>query len=297
LEVLRTIAELKQRIADWRREGSTIGEVLTMGALHEGHLAMIDRSRRENDRTLVTDFVNPLQLFGDDYRRYPRQEEADIEFMRKTGADVLFAPTNEEFFPGARTLPDDFLTVVTVRKLTDRLCARVAPGLYEGIATEVARWLILTQPDVSYFGEKDYQQLRVVSQLCVDLGIPVRIAEVPTLRLPDGLPYGSRNLQLSPEHRRIAPGLYRALTDAAAELEDPDRPTAPVIAQTCDRLLEMGFDPVDYVEVCDEVLLQPLERVDRPARVFGRAWLGHARLTDNARIRTHAGRRGAAPLT
>jgi pantoate--beta-alanine ligase len=284
LECLRRIPELRERIGAWRRADETIGLVLTMGALHEGHLSLIGRSVRENDRTLVTAFVNPLQLFGEDYSGYPRREEADILLARDSGADVLFAPSVAELFPNVRRAPEDFLTLISVRKLTDRLCARACPGLYEGIATEVAKWLILTLPDRAYFGEKDYQQLQMIRRLCSDLGIPVEITAVPTLRMHDGLPYASRNLQLTEGERTIAPELYRVLSDAAGRLADPQRPTKGVVAHARERLEQLGFSKVDYLEVCDEELLQPLAHVDRPARVFGAVWLHRARLTDNVPI-------------
>jgi pantoate--beta-alanine ligase len=284
LECLRTIPQLRERIGAWRRADETIGLVLTMGALHEGHRSLIGRSVRENDRTLVTAFVNPLQLFGEDYSGYPRREEADNQLARDSGADVLFAPSVAEFFPNVRRPPEDLLTVISVRKLTGRLCASACPGLYEGIATEVAKWLILTLPDRAYFGEKDYQQLQMIRRLCADLGIPVEITAVPTLRMHDGLPYASRNFHLTEAERTIAPGLYRVLSDAAERLADPQRPTESVVAHARERLERLGFSKIDYLEVCDEELLQPLAHVDRPARVFGAVWLQRARLTDNVPI-------------
>ncbi len=284
LAISRTIADIRERVAGWRSDGASVGLVMTMGALHEGHLSLVHRSVAENERTIVTVFANPLQLVGDDFVHYPRREDADIALVAETGADVLWAPPVEEMFPGYEKLPDDFLTVVRVRRLTDRLCARVHPGLYEGIATEILKTLMIMLPDVTYWGQKDFQQVQVVRRLVADLSVPVHVVEVPTLRMPDGLPYASRNFHLTPETRAIAPELYRTLSEAAQTLSDPEQPTGPVIERAQRRLVEVGFDPVDYVEVCDEEELQPLEHVDRPARVIGAAFLGRARMVDNVPV-------------
>lgn len=284
LEVIRTIADVQRRIAEWRRAGESVGLVMTMGALHEGHLSVIKRSVSENDRSIVTVFANPLQLVGDDYAHYPRREREDIELVSRGTADVFWAPTPEKMFPGAKKLPDDFLTVVKVRKLTDHLCAKAHPGLYEGIATVILKTFIIMLPDVAYFGEKDYQQLQVVRRLSADMNLPLRVQGVSTLRMDDGLAFASRNLHLTPEARRIAPGLYRVISDVAAVLADPAHPTAPVIEEARRRLVELGFDSVDYLEVVDAEELQPLARVDVPARVFGAAYLGRARLLDNVPV-------------
>jgi pantoate--beta-alanine ligase len=284
LAISRTIADIRERVAGWRSDGESVGLVMTMGALHEGHLSLVHRSVADNDRTIVTVFANPLQLVGDDFVHYPRREDADIALVAETGADVLWTPSVEEMFPGYEKLPDDFLTVVRVRKLTDRLCARVHPGLYEGIATEILKTFMIMLPDVSYWGQKDFQQVQVVRRLVADLSVPIEVVEVPTLRMPDGLPYASRNFHLTPETRRIAPELYRTLSEAARTLSDPGQPTAPVIERAQRRLAEVGFDPVDYVEVCDEEELQPLDFVDRPARIIGAAFLGRARMVDNVPV-------------
>jgi pantoate--beta-alanine ligase len=281
IEMSRTIAGIRERIAGWRADRCSIGLIMTMGALHEGHLSLVHRSIAENDRTIVTVFANPLQLVGEDFVHYPRREDADVALVADAGADVLWTPAVEEMFPGARKLPEDFLTVVRVKKLTDRLCARTHAGLYEGIATEILKTIIIMLPDVSYWGQKDFQQLQMVRRLFADLNVPGRVVEVPTLRMPDGLPYASRNFHLTPETRAVAPEMYRTLSEAAQALADPEQPTAPVTERARRRLVEAGFDPVDYVEVCDEEELQPLERVDRPARVFGAGFLGRARMVDN----------------
>jgi pantoate--beta-alanine ligase len=283
-QVIRLIADIRAQVAAWRAGRERIGLVMTMGALHDGHLSLVDRCVRRNDRTIVTLFANPLQLFGDDFTHYPRQEAADIELARGRGVDVLFAPAVEEMFPDPASPAGDFLTVVMVRKLTAGLCAKARPGLYEGIATEIAKTLIMIQPDVAYFGEKDYQQLQMVRRLCADLSIPVRVEAVPTLRMDDGLAYASRNQHIPAGRRAIAPGLHRTLVATAAALQDPRRATQPLLDAARRRLLDLGFDSVDYVEVCDAEQLQPLDRVDRPARVFGAAFLGRARLVDNVPV-------------
>jgi len=276
--ILRTIAELRQTVAAWRAAGDTIGLVPTMGALHEGHLSLVRRSRAECRRTVVSIFVNPTQ-FGptEDFNRYPRDLDGDAQKLAAVGVDAIFAPEVAEMYPEGAS------TTVTVAGLTDGLDGPFRPGHFSGVATIVTKLLLQVLPDVGFFGEKDYQQLQVIKRLARDLDIPVRITGVPTYREPDGLAMSSRNVYLSPAERRIAPTLHRVLDDVAAALARGEA-AAPAIANAKTELAKAGFTKIDYLEAVDAVTLKPVEHASGPVRVAGAAWLGATRLIDNVAV-------------
>jgi pantoate--beta-alanine ligase len=276
LPVVRTVAALRERVAAWHAAGQRVGVVPTMGALHAGHLSLVAHGRAQCDRVLATLFVNPTQ-FGpnEDFTRYPRDEAGDAAKLLGAGCSLLYAPGVAEMYP------EGFATTVTVGPVADRLDGVFRPGHFAGVATVVAKLLLQTQADVACFGEKDYQQLQVIRRLVRDLDIAVRIDGVPTVREADGLALSSRNAYLSPAERAVAPALHRVLADLAA------RATAGTLAPgdagdaARPALLQAGFTRLDYVEIVDAETLQPLERLDRPGRILGAAWLGRTRLIDN----------------
>jgi pantoate--beta-alanine ligase len=275
----RSVSELRAGVAGWRKDGETIGLVPTMGALHEGHLALVRSAQADNRRTIVTLFVNPTQ-FGpsEDLNAYPRNEAADRDKLAALGVDVLFAPGVAEMYrPGAAT-------TVTVARLTDHLCGPFRPGHFAGVATIVTKLLLQSLPDAAYFGEKDYQQLQVIRRLARDLDIPVRIVGVPTVRDADGLALSSRNAYLSPNERAAAMALPRTLSTIAERLARSPQDVAQQTAWGRDHLSAAGFTRIDYVEVCDAETLQPIAEVRGPARVFAAAWMGRTRLIDNVPI-------------
>src|SRR5215468_9676848 len=276
----RTVAELRACVASWRKAGETIGLVPTMGALHEGHLALVRRAQADNRKSAVTLFVNPTQ-FGpnEDLAAYPRNETVDRDKLGALGVDVLFAPPTTEMYA------PDAATTVTVARLTDHLCGPFRPGHFAGVATIVTKLLLQSLPDAAYFGEKDYQQLQVIRRLVRDLDIPVRIVGVPTVRDADGLALSSRNAYLSPNERAAALALPRTLKTIAERLARSPRGVAQQTAWGRDQLSAAGFTKIDYVEVCDAESLQPIAEVTGPARVFGAAWMGRTRLIDNVPIR------------
>ncbi len=278
IEVLRTVAALRGRVAGWRAEGAAVALVPTMGGLHEGHLSLVRRARKEADRVVVSLFVNPAQ-FGanEDLAAYPANEAADCALLAQEGADAAYAPSVEQMYPAG------FVTTVSVGGLTAGLCGAHRPGHFSGVATVVAKLLTQCAPDVALFGEKDYQQLQVVRRLARDLDLPVRIAGVPTVREADGLALSSRNAYLDDAQRRIAPALHRELSTLAAAARDSRTDCAAAANAAAAGLISAGFDSVDYVAVCDAESLTPLSRVTDPARarVFGAAILGRARLIDN----------------
>jgi pantoate--beta-alanine ligase len=276
LDIVRTIAALRNHIAVWRKSGQRIGLVPTMGALHEGHLALVRAARAECDHVVATIFVNPKQFApNEDLDAYPRRETADLEMLQAEGVALVFMPANTEVYPPG------FATTVRVAGLTDCLCGAHRAGHFDGVATVVSKLLIQALPDAAYFGEKDYQQLLVVRQLARDLDLPVRIEGIPTVRETDGLALSSRNAYLSPEQRRIAPVLARTLRRIAAALAAEPGAIAREVAQGVAELEKAGF-VVEYLEIRETDTLAPVPTaVTRPARVFAAVHLGRTRLIDN----------------
>jgi len=278
IAVVRTIADLRASIRDWRACRERVGLVPTMGALHEGHLTLVRRSLEVTSRTCVTLFVNPTQ-FGpnEDLAVYPRTEESDAALLAAEGAHLLFAPTVDEMYPA------DSVTRVTVPGIGDLLEGEFRPGFFTGVATIVAKLLIQALPDVALFGEKDYQQLQVIKRMARDLDIPVEIEGVPTVREADGLALSSRNAYLTPDERKAAPLLYKSITTVAgAAAASAD--TEPAETLATEALLEAGFSKVDYLTVRDAETLGPWTDGARPGRVLAAAKLGKARLIDNVAV-------------
>src|SRR5579883_2458008 len=278
LQTVHDIAALRATIGDFRARGETVALIPTMGALHEGHLALVRAGRKSCRRTVVSIFVNPTQ-FGphEDFRAYPRDEAGDLAKLRAARVDVLFMPAVAEMYPAG------FSTTVSVGGLSEGLCGDFRPGHFAGVATVVSKLLIQALPDVALFGEKDYQQLMVIKRLARDLDIPVRIAGVPTVREADGLAMSSRNWYLTPQERAAAPALYRVLSGIAGRLAG-GAAAAPLLAEGRAALAAAGFEPVQYLALCDAETLAPLARADRPARLLAAAYLGKTRLIDNVAV-------------
>lgn len=276
IDTVRTVADLRRRVSDWRRAGKTIAFVPTMGALHAGHISLVEAARHLCDRVMVSIFVNPTQ-FGpaEDFARYPRSEDADATLLDAAGADLLYAPSVDEMYP------DGFSTAVTVSGLTDGLCGPLRPGHFAGVATVVTKLLLQGLPDVALFGEKDYQQLQVIRRFVRDLDIPVAVHGCPTVRDEQGLALSSRNAYLSPDRLAVARRLNRILFEIAAHLGERPDEVDRTIARGHDRLRALGFDPIEYLEVRDAETLAPLAVLDRPARLLVAARLDGVRLIDN----------------
>ena len=275
IAVARTVAALRDAVARWRGQQERIALVPTMGALHRGHLALVEAARRHCERVVASLFVNPKQ-FGprEDFAAYPRDEAADLAKFREAGVDLVFAPSVEEMYPAG------FVTSVRVAGVGGELEGAHRPGHFDGVATVVSKLLLQCLPDIACFGEKDYQQLLVVRRMARDLNIPVRIEGVATVREPDGLALSSRNIYLSAEERRIAPELHRVLNDTAAALTVAPDNVAACLQNALAGLRQAGFVP-DYLELRDAADLSPMSRLDRPARLLAAAHLGRTRLIDN----------------
>lgn len=276
MERVCTVAELRERLRGARRAGDSLGLVPTMGAFHEGHLSLMRRARADNDRVVVSLFVNPTQFSpSEDFTRYPRNLERDAELAAEAGVDWLFHPEVEEIYPPG----DD--TTVQVHRLTRPLEGRFRPGHLLGVTTVVARLFGIVQPDRAYFGRKDYQQFRVVQRMTEDLRLPVRIVPMPIVRDADGLALSSRNQFLTPENREAALALPRALQEAEAAYAAGER-RAGIIRARVRRIL--ATEPrvhVQYAAVVNAGDLTPLRALDRPALVALAAMVGSTRLIDN----------------
>jgi pantoate--beta-alanine ligase len=278
LATVRGVADLRAVVADWRRRGETIALVPTMGALHEGHGALVAAARKTSDRVIVSLFVNPTQFGpGEDFAAYPRDEAADAAFLDAVGVDLLYAPTADEMYP------EGFATLVSVPGLGDVLCGADRPGHFDGVATVVAKLLAQATPDAAFFGEKDYQQLTIIRRAALDLDLDVRIEGVATVRAADGLAISSRNAYLSAAERATAPALYIALNGAAGRIEGGADIEA-ACAEGRAALIAAGFAAVDYFQCVDAATLEPVTTRDRPARIVAAAHLGHARLIDNVAV-------------
>lgn len=277
LAIVRTVSELREAVAGWRRAGETVGLVPTMGALHAAHMALVDEARKHADRVIATIFVNPTQFGPDeDFSSYPRREARDIETLRAHGVDLLFAPGVDEMYPAG------FETIVDVPDISQGLCGDHRPGHFAGVATIVTKLLLQALPDCAVFGEKDYQQLQVIRRLALDLDIPVKIIGLPTVREADGLAISSRNAYLSPADRATASKMNAALK-AVAEQVLAGAPVATACAAGHEALAAAGFSPIEYLEVRAADTLLPADQapVDAPLRALAAAWLGETRLIDN----------------
>jgi pantoate--beta-alanine ligase len=277
--VIRNIAALRRAVRTYRDAGARLALVPTMGALHEGHLSLVRLARRKADRVIVSIFVNPTQFAeGEDLARYPRSFDADLAVLAEAGADVVWAPTVETMYPegfASRIVPSGPAAV----GLEDAF----RPHFFAGVATVVAKLLLQCLPDIAVFGEKDYQQLRVVLQMVRDLDIPVRIVAGHSVREADGLAMSSRNIYLSPGERAVAPSLYRVLTSCAEKIA-AGRPIGTVLGEGREALERAGFS-LDYLEARHADTLRPITTwSEGPVRLLAAARLGAVRLIDNVAV-------------
>lgn len=278
MQIIRRLSDLGPALLPWREAGQTIALVPTMGALHAGHIALIEAAKAETDRVIASIFVNPLQ-FNDqaDLARYPRQEAEDARKLEDAGCDLLWLPTAEQFYP------DGFATTISVAGVSERWEGEHRPGHFDGVATVVAKLFVAAMPDVAIFGEKDWQQLAVIRRMAVDLGLPLKIIGHPTVRESDGLAMSSRNALLSAEDRQKAVGLSRSLNDLAGAIVE-GAAVAPAIDHCLDQLKANGFGPIDYVAYVDGDSLEPIEAYREGGRLIAAVFLGDVRLIDNISV-------------
>ena len=273
MQVVRTIAEM--RTLRQQLDGA-IGFVPTMGYLHRGHLALVERARSEDQFVIASIYVNPLQFAaGEDLKAYPRDPDRDLELLRQENADIVFIPSDSEMYPPS------FSTWIDVEHITERLEGASRPGHFRGVATVVAKLFNIVRPCRAYFGQKDAQQVLIIKRMVADLNMGIEIAVVPTVRESDGLAMSSRDLYLSPEERRAAGVLFRALT-LARELRADGKRDADTIRNQMTALIDKEpLARVDYVSVADARTLDELRTIDRPALASLAVWIGKTRLIDN----------------
>ncbi|MSP93729.1 MAG: pantoate--beta-alanine ligase [Alphaproteobacteria bacterium] len=279
IETASNAVELRLRVRLWRNKGARVALVPTMGALHEGHLALVRAAKERADRVVVSNFVNPAQFAPhEDFARYPRDLAGDRAKLEAAGGtDLIYAPETKAIYP------DGFSTKLTVEGPGVGLESDVRPHFFSGVATVVAKLLIHCAPDFVMFGEKDYQQLLVVKQMVRDLDLPLEVVGVPTVREADGVALSSRNAYLTPEQRKVAGHLNRVLA-RVAERAKAGVSIPQAEAEGAAALLEAGFDRVDYVALRDAETLALLRNVARPSRVLAAARVGATRLIDNMAV-------------
>ena len=276
LQIVRTIAELRDVTGGWRKAGLTSAVVPTMGALHEGHLTLVRQGLQNADRAVATLFVNPKQFAAnEDLSRYPRDEAGDAAKLESAGAHLLYAPAPEVMYP-----PNFATTVSLSGPATAGLEDRFRPDFFAGVATVVTKLFNQCQCDFAMFGEKDYQQLQVVTRMAADLDIPIKVLPVPTIREADGLAMSSRNAYLHKEERAKAVAIYKALTQAADAIRNGTSPNAA----TTKAAASLTDFRVDYVEARSAENLARVETFDQPLRLLAAAWLGKTRLIDNIAV-------------
>jgi len=278
MDVIRQVGALRLAVGQARVKGQRVALVPTMGALHQGHLSLLDCAAQHGELRVMSIYVNPTQ-FGpsEDFTKYPRPFDDDCELARGRGCDIVFAPADGDMYP------DGFCTTVSVNRLSETLCGASRPGHFAGVATVVLKLLNLVQPDTAVFGRKDAQQVLVLRRMVQDLNVPVRLIAAPTVREQDGLALSSRNVYLTAEERRQAPLLYRGLQALGRAFEHGQLDTQRLRASARDIIAGATLFSLEYLEVVDTVMLRPLDRVDRTALVAlaARCSQSRTRLIDN----------------
>jgi pantoate--beta-alanine ligase len=276
MNIVSTIHEVRERVKTWRTEGLTVGFVPTMGYLHEGHRSLIERAARENDRVVVSIFVNPLQ-FGEkeDLETYPRDLEGDSAICAEAGADLIFHPAADEMYE------KEFCSYVDMNGLTDTLCGRSRPGHFRGVCTVVMKLFNIVKPDRAYFGEKDAQQVAVVKRMVKDLNMDLEIVACETVREEDGLAKSSRNVHLNREEREAAAILPKALRAAEEKIASGKRTSAEIEKTIGDLIGSEALARLDYAEIVDLETLRPVNQIEAPALVAAAIYIGKTRLIDN----------------
>ncbi|MDH3351264.1 MAG: pantoate--beta-alanine ligase [Gammaproteobacteria bacterium] len=277
MRIIHTREDLREQLDGWRREREHVAIVPTMGALHAGHISLVELAREHAERIVVTVFVNPTQFGEDeDFAEYPRSLERDARQAKRAGGDLMFAPDVDTVYP----VGVENATTISVPGLSENFCGSFRPGHFDGVTTVVARLFAMVQPDVAIFGQKDYQQQIVIRRMVEDLSLPIRIVTAATVRDDDGLALSSRNAYLNEDERAAAPMLYRTLCDVAKQLQDGKRNFDELEAQASAALETAGFEP-EYVAIRRALDLTPPNRDCDEIVILSAARLGKTRLIDN----------------
>ncbi len=278
MKIVSTIAEVRECVNEWKKEGKTVGFVPTMGYLHEGHMSLIDAAR-ENDKVVVSIFVNPIQ-FGpnEDLASYPRDLEHDAKMCQEHGVDMIFHPTPEEMYG------DNFYSFVDMNVLTQELCGLTRPVHFRGVCTVVTKLFNIVAPNKAYFGQKDAQQLAVVRRMVKDLNMPIEIVGCPIVREADGLAKSSRNTYLSEEERKAALVLSRSIFLAKEMAEKGERDTAKIISAMTEVIEKEPLAKIDYVKAVNSLTMQQVEKIEGEVLVAIAVYIGKTRLIDNVTV-------------
>jgi pantoate--beta-alanine ligase len=276
MRVYRSIRSLKKRVQEIKRKGHRIGLVPTMGFLHEGHMSLIRKARKETGCVVVSIFVNPAQ-FGpkDDFKKYPRDLKRDMDLCEREGVDIIFAPEPREMYSKSHS------TYVNVEKIEDVLCGVSRSGHFRGVATVVAKLFNIVLPDIAYFGQKDIQQAIVIKRMAEDLNMNVKIKVMPIVREKNGLAMSSRNVYLSPKERVQAQSIYKSLSHAKELFDDGERNTGKIISKMRQVITKQPLANIDYVAIVDTENLKGIKKISGQALVAVAAWFGKTRLIDN----------------
>lgn len=280
MQVIQSIEDMRAQVRQWQAAGRTIGCVPTMGALHQGHLSLVDLAKAQTDVTVLTLFVNPTQ-FGpnEDFAKYPRDEAGDLEICRRRGVDVVFAPTNEAIYPKG------YSTYLNEEAVSEGLEGGARPGHFRGVCTVLLLLFNIVQPAVAVFGEKDAQQLAVIRKMTRDLRLPVEIVPGPTIREPDGLAMSSRNRNLNPHQRKEAALLYQSLQAGKKLVDSGIVQVERIMAEVHHVLGRSNRLRVNYVSIVDPDTFRPLKRIEPgQSLICVAAWLEQVRLIDNLRV-------------
>ncbi|CZQ85222.1 pantoate--beta-alanine ligase [Trichococcus collinsii] len=276
MKIAATVEEIRSAVKAWKKEGLSVGFVPTMGYLHEGHQSLMQKAVSENDRVVVSIFVNPMQ-FGptEDLESYPRDLEKDAALCEASGVELIFHPEPKEMYHS------DFSSFVDMHGLTERLCGKSRPAHFRGVCTVVTKLFNIVQPDRAYFGQKDAQQLAVIQQMVRDLNMEVTVIGCPIIREADGLAKSSRNSYLSADERKAALVLSRALEVAKQLLADGEQDAAKILKAISETIQAEPMAKIDYVELVDARTLQQVDSVERPVLVALAVYIGKTRLIDN----------------
>ena len=276
IEVTATVAQTRARVKEWRRQGLSVGLVPTMGYLHEGHQSLIKKAVEQNDRVVVSVFVNPTQFApNEDLESYPRDLEADKKLCESTGASLVFHPEPSEMYP------DGFSTHVVMENLTKELCGKSRPIHFGGVCTVVSKLFNIVQPDRAYFGQKDAQQLAIVKQMVSDLNFDIEIVGCPIVREPDGLAKSSRNTYLTPEQRKAALVVSQAVRLGEAMVKNGERSAKAVIKAMTDKINSEPLAKIDYVNAVNALTIEPVDTLSGEILVAAAVYFGKTRLIDN----------------
>jgi pantoate--beta-alanine ligase len=276
MKVAKTIESVRRLVKNARNTGGKIGFVPTMGALHSGHISLIETAKKKCDFVVVSIFVNPTQFCpGEDFEKYPRPLKADLKTCRLAGVDVVFTPTPAEIYPAEN------ITWVTVEKLTEPLCGRSRPGHFRGVTTVCAKLFNIVAPDVAYFGQKDAQQAIVIKRMAADLNMPLEIVICPTVREPNGLAVSSRNQYLTTQQKKDAANIYRSLQTCQKLIDAGTTETRQIIAEMQKILRHIPSGEIEYVSIVDAETLESVEKITGKVLAAVAVKVGPARLIDN----------------